>query len=247
MRPRLIPIVASALLAARPVHAGPPMITDDPDTPGQGHWEINLAVTGARSGGEWELEAPLIDLNYGLLDSVQLKFEMPWLVQTDGHHSHDGAGNAEIGVKWRFLDQESAGLSVSTYPQFAFRGHRGSAARGLASEGWEFVLPVQFQRELGPHDTVFAEVGWAWSEHEDGALAAGIVWEHALTDAFDVLFELHTEGEARWSAQELVANAGFHWTANEHAALIGAVGRSLTHGDGPETTFLGYLAWQLTF
>lgn len=35
--------VASCVLAPPPVFAGPPLITDDPDTPGQNRWEINLS------------------------------------------------------------------------------------------------------------------------------------------------------------------------------------------------------------
>src|SRR5207253_1044200 len=53
--------VAVALLILRPISAaaqgGPPMQTDDPDTPGPGYWEINLATLfetgrdGRRVGG----------------------------------------------------------------------------------------------------------------------------------------------------------------------------------------------------
>ncbi len=38
----LVPVAVHA-------HAGPPMVTDDPDTPGDGHWEINMAAAGGRN------------------------------------------------------------------------------------------------------------------------------------------------------------------------------------------------------
>ena len=41
------------------------MVSDDPETPGKGHWEINLASIGARSALRWEVTAPDADLNYG--------------------------------------------------------------------------------------------------------------------------------------------------------------------------------------
>ena len=235
------------LLAGSVALAGPPMITDDPDTPEKGHWEINVAYTAEKRGDAWTMEAPLLDLNYGLFDNVQLKLEGPYLLSSEGSHRHSDFGNLEAGVKWRFLDQEKDGISVSTYPQFAFAGTNRSVRRGLAAEGWEFLLPVEFQYEIGEHDTVFAEVGWAWVEHEKGNLFAGIVYSHAFSEGFDVLAELHTEGEARASAQELVANVGFHWQTWEHAALIGSAGRSLIEGDEPAADFFGYLACQLTF
>jgi hypothetical protein len=34
---------------------GPPMVTDDPGTPGDGHWEINIASLLADGGGDCSL------------------------------------------------------------------------------------------------------------------------------------------------------------------------------------------------
>jgi hypothetical protein len=42
------------------------MITDDPETPGNRQWEINVAGTLERSSGENLWEFPALDLNYGL-------------------------------------------------------------------------------------------------------------------------------------------------------------------------------------
>lgn len=53
------------------------MVTDDPGTPGGGHWEINLAWTGEHSSGETTQDAPLLDLNYGVGDRLQVKYEVP--------------------------------------------------------------------------------------------------------------------------------------------------------------------------
>jgi hypothetical protein len=45
-------ILALALtLGSRPLFAqgGPPLLTDDPDTPGPRHWEINLSLSSSRT------------------------------------------------------------------------------------------------------------------------------------------------------------------------------------------------------
>src|SRR5690242_14707903 len=60
---------------------GPPMRTDDPGTPGNGNVEINLAVTSDRRADERVLEAPLVDINYGLGERIQLKVEVPFVIQ----------------------------------------------------------------------------------------------------------------------------------------------------------------------
>jgi hypothetical protein len=44
---------------------GPPLVTDDPHTPGAGKWEINHAVIGQHTPGQWEIAAPDLDINYG--------------------------------------------------------------------------------------------------------------------------------------------------------------------------------------
>ncbi len=48
------------------------MITDDPATPGNGKWEINLAVAFEHRSSETSLDLPAIDLNYGVGEHIQL-------------------------------------------------------------------------------------------------------------------------------------------------------------------------------
>ena len=57
-----------ALFMALPAwpSGGPPMITDDPATPGDGHWEINMASLVNRTSPTSITQLPLIDVNYGL-------------------------------------------------------------------------------------------------------------------------------------------------------------------------------------
>ena len=56
------------------------MITDDPGTPGNGHWENNLAIAFEHRPNEWLIDAPAIDLNYGwgdhILDEERSGFDM---------------------------------------------------------------------------------------------------------------------------------------------------------------------------
>src|SRR5439155_13559799 len=96
-----------ALAAFTPVRAraqgGPPLITDDPDTPGPGHWEINIAALMAKTRAQRRVEVPRVDLNYGVGRRIQLKFEVPWVaLQDEEQRTETGAGNATVGVKWRF-------------------------------------------------------------------------------------------------------------------------------------------------
>src|SRR5258708_6064260 len=76
---------------------GPPFQSDDPDTPGNKHWEINLGFLGERSRFEGSFETPNIDINYGLGNRIQLKYEVPLSIheargETPGDSDHVAAG-----------------------------------------------------------------------------------------------------------------------------------------------------------
>src|SRR5271170_2899855 len=57
--------------------AGPPFRTDDPETPGNKHWEINFGWVGDRNPAAGAYQVPDFDFNYGLGDRIQLKYELP--------------------------------------------------------------------------------------------------------------------------------------------------------------------------
>src|SRR4051794_6056669 len=96
---------------------GPPMLTDDPDTPGAGNWEINTAYTEQRTNEEHLRSFPHVDFNYGLGEHIQLKFETGWVFADAPDGVKSGVDDSLLGVKWRFLAQELAGLNISVHPQ----------------------------------------------------------------------------------------------------------------------------------
>jgi hypothetical protein len=100
---------------------GPPMITDDPGTPGNGHFENNFAIAFEHRPNEWSLDLPAIDLNFGLGDHIQLTFQTSYvLLKRSSHGAIGGLSSAEAAVKWRFLDEETSGIDMSTFPRIIF-------------------------------------------------------------------------------------------------------------------------------
>jgi hypothetical protein len=53
---------------------GPPFRTDDPETPGDHHWEIKFGSIGDRNPAAGAYQVPDFDINYGLGDRIQLKY-----------------------------------------------------------------------------------------------------------------------------------------------------------------------------
>src|ERR1700683_4984488 len=67
--------------------AGPPYLTNDPGTPGNGNWEINFGLMPTISRADSSYQVPQIDLNFGLGDRIQLTYEVPYVFHTDGSHT----------------------------------------------------------------------------------------------------------------------------------------------------------------
>ena len=155
----LVTLMTACLLSASVLFAltamaqgGPPIVTDDPGTPGDGKWEINLAAIYARTyGGRHEIAVPDVDINYGWGEHVQLKADIPWLFVDDdsivGRKTGLGAGN--FGVKWRFVDEDDAEINVSTYPQYTRNIIHSSARRSVSSENSSFFLPIEASKNIG--------------------------------------------------------------------------------------------------
>jgi hypothetical protein len=123
------PSIASA-------QAGPPFLTNDPGTPGNRHWEINIASMQTLTRAQDSYQLPQIDINFGVGDRLQLSYEIPYVLQTSaGAGSASGWSNALTGAKWRFLDQGEDGWQASVFPQ-AQTGAPASAQRaGIAVSG----------------------------------------------------------------------------------------------------------------
>src|SRR6202167_3514122 len=73
-----VPVLFAA--AAYP-QGGPPFRTDDPETPGNQHWEINFGWIGDRNPADGGYQVPDFDINYGLGDRIQLKYELPIAIE----------------------------------------------------------------------------------------------------------------------------------------------------------------------
>jgi hypothetical protein len=236
-----IPRIAAA-------QGGPPMITDDPGTPGDGNWEINIAWTIEHAGSATVHETPLLDMAYGVGDRVQIKYEVPWIVDHEsGLGSRDGLGNSNFGVKWRFFDAGDDGWSISTFPQIEFR-NPGSASveRGLAEAGTTVLLPFQFERAFSMFAVNF-DVGRVWQSEADDEWFGGMAIGHEASERLEVMAELHADASARIERSALTLNIGARWVATKHGTLILSVGRNLHNHLGGHQAIVGYLGWQLTY
>ena len=129
---------------------GPPMIGDDPGTPGSGKWEINIAYPQVQTEKSISMDLGYLDLNYGLGDNIELTYQGGFLVaRNDGQSWQRGWDDSLFGVKWRFFDQETRGVDMSVYPQLGFNTTSSFAKAGLVEAGRSFFFPVEIARTIG--------------------------------------------------------------------------------------------------
>ena len=228
LRPRFFILVfAISLLSLCGVaHAqgGPPFRTDDPETPGNRNWEINFGWVGERSTSEDSYSIPDVDLNYGLGDRIQLKFELPIVIHEIRQVPNDtetissttqarldlGAGESLLGVKWRFYEHRTTSsgrlisdgvpaepdFSLSTYPQLSLNNPTSSVERGVVTTGPQFLLPIEANARIGPI-RVDGEVGY-WFTNRDvpQSWIRGMIVGHEFTRRTEAYVELYDQQDA---------------------------------------------------
>jgi hypothetical protein len=139
---RVLPALWLALPAS--AWAGPPYVTDDPQPTDLHHWEIYAFGAGEGAHGNWEGAAGL-DLNYGAAAGVQLTATLPLaLTHADGD-TRSGAGDVELGVKYRLLHREASGFDLAVFPRVILPsgGHRFGTGRTRV------LLPVWAEKDSG--------------------------------------------------------------------------------------------------
>lgn len=223
------------------------MITDDPLTPGPGNWEINIASLTSRfaSGAEWQ--SPLVDLNYGVGERIQLKYEVAWVTQSlRAEPDRSGLGNSLLGVKWRFYDVGADHWMASTYPQVELRNPAShSSQRGLVREGTSYLLPVELQRSFSKID-LNIEIGRELRSRGEGGWFGGVVLGRQISERAEFLSELRGAYASSMRRSVVAINLGSRIEVSRGGTLLISIGRDLRNSWEERSLLFGYIGWQFT-
>jgi hypothetical protein len=229
---------AGSLLAIGLAQAGPPFVTDDPEPPSPGGWEINVPFILERTPGKTEMDAPLFDFNYGLPD-VQLKLEFPIkIVHADPDGTAAGAGDLLLGVKWRFLNNEQSQFQLGTYPQLLLP--TGDKARDLGEGRPAFVLPLVAQKSWD-NWTLYGNVGFWWQTAAETRdyFYAGAVLEREINERLKLGTELFGNSpKERGGRCDIAFNVGGIWKLNKNVNLLFTGGGDIV-GDTHAMAYVG--------
>jgi len=209
----------------------PPLTIDDPDTPGCNRIEINVTFDGDFSKGESSRAWPLVDLNYGIGDNLQLKYEIPYIYNTEGHETTSEWGDSKAGVKYHFYENEQQELNISVYPQMEW-------AHSKSERGRIVTLPILLSKKVAKTakgDVMFgSNLGYIIDTKNAVTIAAGI--GAPLTKDIGLMGEIsskqaisHLPKERR--EQIFFANLGFLATLTPGLKLYASLGSSLVSSD----------------
>jgi hypothetical protein len=223
---------------------GPPMLTDDPDTPGNRRWEINVAVTGEDASSQRSISLPHVDVNYGLGGRLQLKYETGWAsVRPSDQDWTGGLDNSLIGVKWRFVGDEDSPLKASVYPQYEFENGTDSVERGVAEPGPNFLLPIEISQSFGKV-TLVGEAGYQFLHDEQDEWIYGVLAAYEASANLELLAEVHGTTTTHFSNWDPVLNLGLRRKLSDRFKLLASVGTGLSN-DPERTRLVAYAGVQV--
>ncbi len=227
----------------------PPLDVDDPATPGCNNWEINVVADGDLTRDQNSYHLPLLDMNYGVGDNLQLKYEVPNQVVNGGDSPGGGVGDSKVGAKFQFFGDDETKLQLAIYPQMQFPSNAKGTANGRSTPGSITTLPLLFAKKLGRMargDVMMsANLGYNISSKADTAnfTSASVGVGAPLFMRASLMAELATEQATATIGSNprehlTRADIGVIGPLGKYVMLFGAVGHSLAASDSLAHTYI---------
>jgi len=240
---KLSRFAALALIGgAAPALAGPPYLTDDPVPTDTGHWEIY--AFGSGEGRKSNLGADAgVDLNYGAVKGIQPTATLPLSFShtpLDGWRS--GSGDIELGVKYRFMDDEHAGLSAAIFPRVIL-----PTAAHSPGERASFLLPMWLEKDFAGGTSLFGGAGFTMNPGSGNRdfWQAGIAATQDVGKQLSLGAEITRQGsDTTGETAQTRAGVGATVKLSDHYALLFSGGPTWA---GHRTSYHFYAALGLYF
>jgi hypothetical protein len=223
----------------------PPLDVDDPGTPGCNKWEVNFTVDGDVTHEQRSWEVPLLDINYGIGDNLQIAYEIPSVMTLSSEGQANAVGRSKAGLKFQFYGDEESTLQVALYPQMEFTTQSASTE----DEGTVTSIPVLISRTVGKTSrgdvNLSANMAYKVSSnpHIANAMSAsvglGLPLVRTTSLLGDVVAEqgLYNDNDGTRS-QLIKVDLGVIGPINKSFLAYGSVGKSLAASDGLDHTYV---------
>lgn len=214
---------------------GPPMLTDDPGVVDLHKWEINTSINTS-VGNDVEVAIPYIDANYGVARNLQLKVETPYLVTFSHQKVSSQLGEIELGLKFKFLDQDKNFISAGTYPQLVVRGEKG------------LLVPLLLEKSFGKF-LIGEDIGFFFGENNQNNLQIGSLLGLQASKNFQLMGEYFWQRNyPKTSGADSFINFGFRQLLTKTFTLMGSFGTQLSAASGEQKQyFISLFGFQSDF
>lgn len=224
--------------------AGPPFRTDDPEPVEYQHWEVYIATMYQREQGGTSATAPHLEINYGVVPNVQLHMIAPMeYAKATGEPAVYGFGDMELGVKWRFYNDEASKFMIGAFPLLEVP--TGDDKKGLGNGDPQLFLPIWLQKAWGPWQT-YGGGGYWFNPGDDHKDFYFLGWQLQR----EMSEHLILGGEFFYQSPSEVGgdhhfgfNGGGIINLNDKHHILATFGTDI---DGPVSLYY-YIGYQLTF
>ncbi|HTD27817.1 MAG TPA: hypothetical protein VK660_00350 [Xanthomonadaceae bacterium] len=230
----------------------PPMISDDTGTPGPNGWEINFLLSADLAGGQRQIDLPVLDVNYGVGDALQLTYSVPYVFSSQRETNASGTvtdldtrwiGDSTLGIKYRFYDDRGSGLSLAVYPQIE-HGTPGSTD-SISDSRTILLLPFLVTKEfkqVSMTGNIGAEVSSGRTNYF-GSFGVGARW----SDKTALFAEVAGTNLNVPDEKHVLLNVGVRRKISDTQSVSGALGRDVYAGrNESENTYVTF-AYQILF
>lgn len=228
--------------------AGPPFITDDPEPVETQHWEINYAASKTWREDEASATMPGIDINYGLTSDIQLHAQPKYAYESSGKDKHFGIDNTEVGVKYRFINQQydNANWMVGVYPIIQFP--TGDTKLGTSRGKVQTFLPIWIQRSSESW-TIYGGTGYRINQD----IGSKNSWFYGTTALYHLTPSLQLGGEIFHETATILGeigltgfNLGGIYNLTKDYRVLFSSGKGLSNVNGTNQ-FSTYIALQVIY
>jgi hypothetical protein len=239
----LILLAILILLNIQSAYAGPPFDTDDPEPVSFKHWEyyissMNNFQPGARSG-----TAPHVELNYGLIQNVQVHLLLPMNYNYSRlRNTHFGYADTEFGLKYRFIQETENSPQVGTFPILEIPTIKNSE---FSDGNMKIYLPIWIQKSWGKLTTYGGAGYWINpGTNNKNWIFSGWEIQYDFSKVITLGGELYYHSaDTKETISETGFNLGGYVNLTEKFHIIFAFGHTFTK-DNTFTSYLG-LYWTI--
>ena len=223
----------------------PPSVTP----PEPQRWSLAVGGLYTHRHGETAGWAPNVEVNYSVTDRLQLHAMLPFAYdRVTGGGTHFGVGDAEAGLRYRFVDDDPQGWqpAIAVYPLVDFPS--GNSRENLGTGRTHAFFPLWLSKTFGPWIPYGGGGYWInpGPANKDWAFAAlGMI--RVLSEQWFVTGEVFYAGASKTGLKEQTGfDVGARYNVNDNHHVVLTVGRGLENAS-VTNEFTGYLAYVLTF